>query len=207
MFRMTRRRLDIAFWLFFMLAGAILIAGFITSTIFADLLLSAVVIAIGLHGLLEEFTHRESRKAFRRVDESLQQLTEWVEKSHLFAKSTRERHELRLYHIDNRRAQAEQKLEKRARELSRKIVDLENRVNSIKKSLSVGKYTPPTKLEKRIAKAITILRKDGMITQAHYSRKAVVSPGIARNDLRKMVEMKIAKRKGKGRSAYYILAV
>jgi len=207
MFRMTRRRLDIAFWAFFMLAGAILIAGFITSRIFADLLLSTVVIAIGLHGLLEEFTHRENRKAFGRIEGSLQQLTEWVEKSHLFAKSTKEKHELRLYHLDSRRAQAEQKLEKRNRELSRKIVDLENKLNSVKKSLSGVKYNPPTRLEKRIAKAITILRKEGMITQAAYSKKSGVSPGIARNDLRKMLEMKIVKRKGTGRNSYYILAI
>ena len=207
MFRTTRRRLDIAFWAFYMSAGAILIAGFITSRIFADLLLSAVVIAIGFHGLLEEFTARENRKVLSRMESSLQQLTEWIEKSHLFAKSTREKHEMRLYHLDNRRAQAEQKLEKRNRELSRKIVDLENRLNSLKRILSGGKYNPPTKLEKRIAKAITILRKEGMITQSAYSKKSNVSRGIAKNDLRKMLEMKIVRKRGKGRNAYYILAV
>jgi predicted HTH transcriptional regulator len=207
MFRTTRRRLGIAFWLFYMAAGAILISGLITQRIFADLLLSAVVIAIGFHGLLEEFTHRENRKVLSRMEGSLQQLTEWIEKSHLFAKSTKEKHELRLYHLDARRAQAEQRLEKRSRELSRKIVDLENRVNSIRKTISGEKYKPLSTFEKRVAKAIKILRKEGMMTQAHYSKKAGVSAGIARNDLRKMVEMKIAKRKGTGRNAYYILAV
>ncbi len=207
MFRLTRRRLDIAFWLFYMAAGAILISGFIMSSIFADLLLSAVVITIGFHGLLEEFTARENRKAFRRLDGSLQQLTEWIEKSHLFAKSAKEKHDLRLYHLDARRAQAEQKLEKRNRELSRKIIDLENRITSIRKTISGEKYNPLSSFERRIAKAVTFLKKEGIMTQASYSRKAGVSAGIARVDLRKMLEMRIVKKKGKGRNTYYILAV
>jgi predicted HTH transcriptional regulator len=207
MFRLTRRRLNFAFWVFFIFAGAILIAGFIASRIFADMLLSAVVIAIGFHGLLEEFTHRENMKAFKRLDGSLQQLTEWIEKSHLFAKSIKERHELRLYHLDIKRAQAEQRLEKKNRELSKRIVDLENKFNSLKKSISGEKYKPLTKLEKRIAKAVTVLRKEGMITPATYSRSVRVSRKIARNDLKKMAGMNIVKKRGKGRNAYYILAV
>jgi len=207
MFRLTRARLGFTFWLFFILAGAILIAGFITSRIFADLLLSAVVIAIGFHGLLEEHTHRENRKAFRRLDFSLQQLTEWIEKSHLFTKSVHEKHELRLHHLDAKRAQTEQKLEKRNRELSRRIVDLENKFNSLKKSLSGEKYKPLSTFEKRIARAITVLRKEGMINTSVYSRRIRVSRKVASNDLKKMAGMRIVRKRGKGRNAYYILAV
>jgi len=207
MFQLTRARLDLAFWTFFMFAGAILIAGFVTSTIFADLLLSAAVIAIGFHGLLEEHTHRETRKSFRKMDNSLQQLGEWIEKSHLFAKSAREKHELRMHHLDTKRAQAEQRLEKKNRELSRKIVDLENRVSSLRKTLSGEKYNPLTSFEKRVARSITVLRKQGMITASVYSARLRVSPAIARSDLKKMAGMKIVKRRGTGRNAYYILAI
>ena len=207
MFQLTRARLGLAFWAFFMFAGAILIAGFVTSTIFADMLLSAAVIAIGLHGLLEEHTHRESRKASRKMDNSLQQLGEWIEKSHLFAKSAREKHELRMHHLDTKRAQAEQRLEKKNRELARRVIDLENRLNSVRKTLAGEKYNPLTSFEKRAARSITVLRKQGMITASVYSARLRVSPVIARNDLKKMAGMKIVRKRGTGRNVYYVLAV
>jgi hypothetical protein len=207
MSRLTRARLGFAFWIFFILAAATLIAGLIASVIIADLLLAAIVIAIGFHGVLEEYTARENRKAFKRLDSSLQQLGEWIEKSHLFTKNMHEKHELRLYHLDTKRAQGEQRLEKRNRELSRRIVDIENKLNSLKKSLSGERYKPLTKFEKRIATAITVLKKEGMINASVYSRRIRVSANIARNDLKKMSDMKIVKKRGKGRGAYYILAI
>lgn len=207
MSRLTRARLDLAFWVFFILAAATLISGLITSMIFADLLLSAIVIAVGFHGLLEEHTHRENRKAFKRLDFSLQQLGEWLEKSHLFTKSAYEKHELRLHHLDTRRSQAEQKLEKKAKDLSIRLIYLENKVNSLKKTLSGERYKPLSTLERRIGRAITLLRKEGMITPSAYSSRMRVSSSIARRDLKKMAGMRIVKRRGAGRNAYYILAI
>jgi|GEM_PF-1629611 len=207
MFQLTRARLDFAFWIFFIFAGAVLIAGLITSVIIADLLLAAIVIAIGFHGLLEEHAHRENKKVFRRLDNSLQQLAEWIEKSHLFTKSVHEKHELRLHHLDVKRALTEQKLEKKDRELSRRIVDLENKFNSLKKILSGEKYKPLSTFEKRIARAITVLRKEGMINSSVYSRRIRVSRKVANNDLKKMAGMRIVRKRGKGRNAYYILAI
>jgi hypothetical protein len=207
MSRLTRARLGFAFWIFFILAAATLIAGLIAGVIIADLLLAVIVIAIGFHGVLEEYTARENRKAFKRLDSSLQKLGEWIEKSHLFTKNMHEKHELRLYHIDTKRAQGEQRLEKRNRELSRRIVDLENRINSIRKAISGEKYKPLSTFEKRVGRAITVLRKEGMITTSAYSRRMRVSATIARNDLKKMAGMKIVRKRGTGRNSYYILAV
>jgi Fic family protein len=204
---LTRARLGLAFWTFYVLAAAVLISGLIASVIIADLLLASIVIAIGFHGLLEEHTARERRRAFRSLETSFQQLGETIEKSHLFLRSVNERYELRLHNLDARRSQAEQRLEKRSRELSRKIVDLENRVSSLRKILSGEKYKPLTSFERRAGRAVTVLRKDGMITSSVYSRKLRVSSSIARSDLKKMAGMRIVKRRGKGRNAYYILAV
>jgi hypothetical protein len=207
MFRLTRARLDLAFWVFFMLGAAILISGLIASVIIADLLLAVIVIAIGFHGLLEEHTARENRRAFKRLDISFQQLGETIEKSHLFLRSMNERYELRLHNLDARRSQSEQKLEKRSRELSRKIIDLENRVSSLRKTLSGEKYKPLTSFERRAGRAITVLRKDGMITPSVYSRRMRVSAAIARNDIKKMTGMRIVRKRGTGRNAYFILAI
>lgn len=206
MFRLTRARLGLAFWVFYVLAAAILIAGLITSVIIADLLLAVIVIAVGLHGLLEEHAARETRKAFRSLDNSLQQLGEWIEKSHSFTKSSHERHEFRLYHLDAKRSQAEQRLEKKAKDLSIRLIYLENKLNSLKKTLSGERYKPMTSFERRAGKAITVLRKEGMLTPSSYSSRMRVSSNIARSDLKKMSGMNIVRRRGTGRNAYYILA-
>jgi len=204
---LTRARLGLAFWAFYVLAAATLIAGLIAGVIIIDLLLAAMVIAIGFHGLLEEHSARDGRKAFRRLETSFQQLGETIEKSHLFLRSVNERYELRLHNLDSRHSQAEQKLEKRNRDLSRKIVDLENRVSSLRKTLSGEKYKPLTSFERRAGRAITVIRKVGMITPSVYSARLRVSSAIARNDLKKMAGMRIVKRRGTGRNAYYILAI
>lgn len=204
---LSRARLGLAFWAFYVLAAAVLISGLITSVIIADLLLASIVIAVGFHGLLEEHASRESRRAFRRLEASFQQLGETIEKSHLFLRSVNERYELRLHNLDARRSQAEQRLDKRSRELSRKIVDLENRVSSLRKALSGERYKPLTSFERRAGRAITVIRKQGMITTSVYSARLRVSTAIARSDLKKMAGMRIVKRRGKGRNAYYILAI
>jgi hypothetical protein len=229
MFRITRPRLGFAFWGFFILAAAFLIAGLITGRIVIDMLLAFIVIAIGFHGVLEEFDHRQSMRALRKVDESLRQLGEWIEKANLFMRSISERHELRIYNLDTKRSLAERKFERRTSELSKRIIEtenklnsvkktvdrtgklskriisLENRFNSVKKTLAGEKYKPLTSFEKRAAKAITSLRKDGLITTAVYSRKLRVSRSVARNDLKKMTSMKITRKRGKGRNIYYTL--
>jgi hypothetical protein len=207
MFRLTRARLDFAFWIFFMLGAAILISGLIASVIIADLLLAVIVIAMGFHGLLEEYTARENKRAFKRLEISFQQLGETIEKSHLFMRSMNERYELRLHNLDTKRGQTEQRLEKKAKDIAIRVIYLENKVNSLKKTLSGEKYKPFSTLEKRVGRAITVLRKEGMITSSVYSRRMRVSTAIARNDLKKMAGMRIVRKRGTGRNAYYVLAV
>jgi DeoR/GlpR family transcriptional regulator of sugar metabolism len=58
-----------------------------------------------------------------------------------------------------------------------------------------------------VGRAITVLRKEGMITSSVYSRRMRVSTAIARNDLKKMAGMRIVRKRGTGRNAYYVLAV
>jgi len=231
MFRITRPRLGFGFWLSFILAASVLIAGLIASTIVIDLLLALIVIAVGFHAVLEEFDHKQNMHALRRVDESLRQLGEWIEKANLFMRTMAEKYELRMHNMDTKRILAERKFERRTTELSRRIIDMENKLNSVKKTVDrtsklskriIGlenklktvqktiageKYKPLTTFEKRVARAITSLRKEGLITTAVYSRKLKVGRSVARNDLKKMTAMRITRKRGKGRNAYYILAV
>ncbi len=231
MFRITRARLGFGFWLSFILAASVLIAGLITSTIVIDLLLSLIVIAVGFHAVLEEFDHKQNMHALRRVDESLRQLGEWIEKANMFMRSMAEKYELRMHNMDTKRILAEQRFERKAMEMSKRIIEmenrlnsvkrtvdrtgklskriisLENRLNSVKKTIAAEKYRPLTTFEKRVARAVTSLRRQGLITTAEYSRKLRVSRSVARNDLKKMTSMKITRKRGKGRNAYYILAI
>lgn len=204
MFGLTRRKLNIAFWGFFILAGTTLISGLITDVIFLDLLLSAVVIAVGFHGLLEELADRNNKKAFKRIDESLFQLTEWMDRVQAFAKAIKEKHELRLHRLDTKRAHTEQKLEKKTREMTKKMVDLENQLNSFKKNMALLELAAP---EKRYSKAISILRNKGVITAATYSRMLAVTKSTAEKDLTRMADMGVVKKSGRGKAAPYVLAI
>lgn len=205
MFRITRTRLGIAFWAFFILAASVLIAGLITSMIVIDLLLVLIVLALGFHGVLEELDHKQSMHALKRVDESLRQLGEWIEKANVFMRSISERHELRMHHLDTKRSLAERKFEKKAKDLSKRIIELENKLNSVKKSLAPPKAKPPTKMEKRFAKAITILRKEAMINIPSYAKRIGVARSVAVADLSKMASMGITRKRGRGRNVYYTL--
>jgi hypothetical protein len=207
MFRITRARLGIAFWGFFILSAAVLIAGLITGTFIIDMLLSFIVIAIGFHGVLEEFDHRQSMRALRKVDESLRQLGEWIEKANLFMRSISERHEFRIHNLDTKRSLADQKFEKKSRELSKRIIKLENKLNSIKKSLAPPKAKRPTKMEKRFSKAIAIMRKEAMINIPSYAKRIGVARSVAITDLAKMTAMGVVRKRGRGRNVYFILAI
>jgi Fic family protein len=206
MFQITRRKLNMAFWGFYILSAAVLISGLMTSGILAAILLSIIVIAMGFQALLEEITARDNRRAFGRIDRSLQQITEWVEKSHLFAKAVNEKHNLRLHHLDVKRALAEQKVERLSRDMEKFKIELENSFSSFRKSLA-PEEKPLSPLEARIARAVTMLRSEGLMTTSLYSKKLGVNKFVARNDLKKMAEMRIVRKRGKGKNVYFILGI
>lgn len=207
MFQITRRKLNIAFWVFFILSAAVLIAGLITNAIQAAILLSLLVITAGFHGLLEEFTAKENRRAFRKIDGSLQQLSDWIQRTYLFAMNIKEKHDIRFHNLDTKRSRLEQAVEKRNRELTKQIIDMENKFNSLKKHLASERPKPLTTFERRVGRLVTILRKEGIITPAIYSQRIGVSRAVAREDLKKIAGMRIIRKRGKGRNVYYILAV
>ena len=201
----TRRLLNVIFWMLFLLAGAVLIAGLFTGTIIIDVLLSTLVIAVGFHGLIEELSSREPRRNFKKIDDSLFQISEWLEKTYMFARSTKEKHDLRLHHLDTKRSQAEERTEKKLKEFSKRMIDLENKHNSLKKSLAPEEAKPLTGFERRIGRTVNILRKDGLITPAIYSRSMSIPRKAAIRDLTKMSRMNIVRKMGKGKTSYYVL--
>jgi hypothetical protein len=98
-------------------------------------------------------------------------------------------------------------VEKRIRDFSKRMIELENKHNSLSKSLAPESAKPLTGFEKRIGRTVNILRKDGLITPAIYSRSMRVARKAAQVDLMKMSRMNIVRKIGKGRSSYYVLFV
>jgi hypothetical protein len=207
MSRITRRKLNIAFWAFYMLTAAVLISGLIANAILAAILLSLLVITAGFQGLLEEVTARGNRKAIRRIDESIQQVSDWVQRSYFFSKEIKERFDLRFHNIDTKRSQLEQVVQKNNRELKKRLIETENKLNSLKRSIAAERPKPLTVFERRIGRAVKLARREGMVTTAMYSRSIRVSRTVAWSDLKKLSGMRIVRKRGKGRNAYYILAV
>ena len=84
---------------------------------------------------------------------------------------------------------------------------MENKFNSLKRSIAAERPKPLTLFERRVGRLVTILRKEGIITTAIYSRRIGVSRTVAGADLKKIAGMRIVRKRGKGRNAYFILAV
>ena len=129
----------------------------------------------------------------------------------------------------------EKKLEDNYRDLVRKLVDLENRVNELayagviskrpeirsgrgtapKVNLAVAKPAEKPKpepenrlsdLSERQIGAIKIIRSNGKISTKEYTQLFKVSDRTAQNDVKDMMKKELIKRVGEGAKTHYVMA-
>jgi hypothetical protein len=129
------RRWNCLFWLAFVVLGALIIAGSIVRIIYIDLIFGLMVVAVGAAKLGEELTDRKLRRKQSAMHESIQYLTGKVESASSVAENVRDRSDSRFFRIDQKRQEIEEKMESNYRDLVRKSVGIENRVNDLSKMM------------------------------------------------------------------------
>ena len=120
------------FWTLFALIGLLLALRLPA----VEILLGVMAIFLGVYKLGDELDQRKSQKDREALQETLQDIRLWIEKEYEHLKRMETRYETRFFRMDskliaaNRKAADASKLQEKAyRDLVRKILDLENRMN------------------------------------------------------------------------------
>jgi uncharacterized membrane protein len=219
------------FWLFFVIAGALFVSSVFLGALgelYIEIILGFLLAVVGIHRTGEEFLNKRVRETQDASIRTINELLQWAEKSYDYTRAFKERHEKRLFHLDERRADLENKLESQFRLAVKKIIDLENRMNRGLRTTTVS--TPAAKIEitpmapaakpaarspspeGRLAdlsrsqlRAIQFLRREGSITNKDYRRLFRISDKKAYNELAFLHKLGLIKRVGKGRNTHYLI--
>lgn len=213
------------FWLFFVIAGALFVSSVflgVLGELYIEIVLGFLLVVVGIHRTGEEFLNRRMRESQDASVRTINELLQWAEKSYDYTRAFKERHEKRLFHLDERRADLENKLDDQFRLAVRKIIDLENRMNKGLRVPAAPVPTAPvpaakptamppspegrlTDLSRSQLRAIQFLRREGKITNKDYRRLFRVSDKKAYNELAFLHKLGLIKREGRGRNTHYVL--
>jgi len=202
------------FWFLFTIASLVFIAEVITSTITMDIMIGFVLILLGLNALGEEMRAGRIRKEQEKQKRHINEILQWADKSYDYMRGFKERHENRLFRLDSRLSDTEARIERNTNMLIRKMIDLENSLNTLLKEMRdrkamIESYMLVKSIREREGlkeeeKAIEIAKKKGRITSREYARTFGVSQKTASERLKALASKGMLKKVGKGRGTYYI---
>jgi hypothetical protein len=131
------RHWDKIFWTFFVLLGLSVIIGGIVSLIPFEfvVLLGVFIIIIGAGKLAEEISKRKLFNYQDDIYKKMYQLSQHLDKTFSIASMNREKNEFRIQKLDQKRSEFEKLMNKRYRDIARKIIELENKVNKLAKTV------------------------------------------------------------------------
>ena len=119
------------FWAFFVFIGLVIVFGTLFKALYIEILLGLVVIIVGIHKLGEERSSNNIEETQTKLNRSVDYIAHWMNSMYDFSKNLKNKHEYRLYHLDKKRADMDKKIEDNYRDLVRKVVNLENRMNEL----------------------------------------------------------------------------
>jgi len=133
------------FWLFFIIIGIFVIGGIFINLFFIDILLGLILIVIGVQRLDEEYHKKSLESERRKTKETMDYMAQWLDASHDYIKLVKNRHEHRIFNLDKKRADLDSKIdiqdnriEMNHRDIVRKIIEIENRLNELTMSYTRG---------------------------------------------------------------------
>lgn len=119
------------FWAFFIFIGFVIVFGTLLRVAYIEILLGLIVIILGVQKLGEETHSNDVKDNQDKINRSMDYIIHWANSTYDYIKNMRNRHEYRLYHLDRKYADMEQKIENNYRGLVRKLVEIENRMNEL----------------------------------------------------------------------------
>ena len=123
------------FWLIFIIAAVLLLASLFSGGLL-EIALGFVLIAVGLHKLDLEFSHNDHKNGIKKVNSYLQNVGQWLDSKHSSGEEWNRKYDLRLHNLDKKRANFERKAEKQYRDLVRKLIETETKLNRLAKTLA-----------------------------------------------------------------------
>ncbi len=119
------------FWAFFIFIGVVIILGTLAGVAYMELLLGLIIIILGIQKLGEEIHSSDIRKGQEKISRNMDYLTHWSNSTYDYIKNMKQRHEYRLYHLDKKRAEMEQRMESGYRDFAKKLFEMENKINEL----------------------------------------------------------------------------
>ena len=126
------------FWLFFIILGIFVIGGIFLNLFLIDILLGLVMIIIGIHRLETEHHKRIMEKEQGKINETINYMAQWLDANHDYVKNMRSKHDNRIFGLDRKRAELDKRIEMNHRDLVRKIIEIENKLNEITMTYTRG---------------------------------------------------------------------
>ena len=106
------------FWAMFVIIGiGFVFLAFFGNMLFLDLLLGFAIITMGLHKLGEEYSVKHIKTDQLHVAENMENISKLIQDSHK--------------QLNDKEINMEKKLERNYRNLARKIIEVENRINEV----------------------------------------------------------------------------
>lgn len=121
------------FWIVFIIIWVLLMVGISQRIIIFDLLLGLIIIILGLAKLSDDLRKKEFIDITTKTSKNLEQINDYLTTHYDFNKKINDKHNYRFFQLNKKRLKTEKKIEKNYRELAKKILDLENKLNDIKK--------------------------------------------------------------------------
>lgn len=123
------------FWGMFIVIGiGFVFLALYGSLLFLDLLLGFAIITMGLHKLGEEYSVKTFKKDQVQLSESMGDISKWMQDSNKYLNELKELQAYNIKTLGTREQDIESQMEKNYRNLARKIIELENRLNEISNS-------------------------------------------------------------------------
>jgi len=123
------------FWALFLAAVAVLLGGLFGNLPLFDVLLALILIVIALHKVEEDVLHSKIDYEKTYTDANIRRMNHLLGNHHIFTRNLKDVHEYRLHNLDTRRAELDFRLEQNYRELVRKIIEVENKLNDLSKKV------------------------------------------------------------------------
>jgi len=132
---------DMIFWTFFTLMGITVAFGGLTGLLPLEfiVLLGAFIVIIGAGKLAEEITKRKIMGYQDDLYRKMHQISQHLEKTFDIASMNKDKTEFRIHKLDQKRGEIEKQMNKNYRELAKKIIELENRMNKLTKAMEKKK--------------------------------------------------------------------
>jgi len=120
---------NVIFWVFFILMGFFV---FLWSV---EIAIGLLVVMVGVHKIGGEIKIRRLTRERDNLQETLEEVREWVQKDYDYTKKLSEKYETRFFNVTKNRGEVdkkvERKIEKNYREIVKQMVKLENKMNDI----------------------------------------------------------------------------